>query len=194
MKKWHKTHDSMTIIVMKLCFTPGRRPSWIGGGVKKTFHIFQPVDKFRGEQGRIQELWKGGGGGAAAVPFEDPLWNFKRGARAPCAPPPLNPLVVSVDIVAHLKTYCQKKFFPGYHWNFAKMLRLIRKRTTGGKGRTKYRPTAYSLQSADHTESATGIQGPVSISTTDCSTSRRTRSDSPSCLWKQPLGLNWKGV
>ena len=56
----------------------------------------------------------GRGGGAAAVPFEDPLWNFKRGAqgacalfgppwrpslefqkggRAPCGPP-LNPLVV----------------------------------------------------------------------------------------------------
>ena len=55
------------------------------------------------------------GGGAAAVPFEDSLWNFKRGGgrrgrvpsltlledplwnfkrgRAPPAPPPLNPLV-----------------------------------------------------------------------------------------------------
>ena len=28
------------------------------------------------------------GGGAAAVPFEDPLWNFKRGGRAPPAAPP----------------------------------------------------------------------------------------------------------
>ena len=46
---------------------------------------------------------KGGGGGAAAtasegfwrVPFEDPLWNFKRDGRAPPAPPPPpNPLVV----------------------------------------------------------------------------------------------------
>ena len=44
-------------------------------------------------QGRIQDLWKGGGGAAATL-FEDPLWNFKRGARAPCAPPPLNPLVI----------------------------------------------------------------------------------------------------
>ena len=25
--------------------------------------------------------------------LEDPLWNFKRGPRAPCPPPPLNPLV-----------------------------------------------------------------------------------------------------
>ena len=32
-------------------------------------------------------------GGAAAVPFEDPLWNFKRGGCAPPAAPPLNPLV-----------------------------------------------------------------------------------------------------
>ena len=52
-------------------------------------------------QGRIQDLWKGGGGGRSGyrerhrregfwrVPFEDPLWDFKRGgARAPCAPPP----------------------------------------------------------------------------------------------------------
>ena len=46
-------------------------------------------------QGRIQDLWKGGG--AAAVPFEDPLWNFKRGARAPAAPP-LNPLVICVSM------------------------------------------------------------------------------------------------
>ena len=36
----------------------------------------------------------GKGGGAAAVPFEDPLWNFKRGGGArPLRPPPLNPLV-----------------------------------------------------------------------------------------------------
>ena len=67
------------------------------------------ADEIR-NQGRIQDVWKGGG--AAAVPFEDPLWNFKRGggrrgrapslalledplwnfkrgggARAPCAPP-----------------------------------------------------------------------------------------------------------
>ena len=36
-------------------------------------------------QGRIQDLWKGGGG-AAAVPFEDPLWNFKGGgAQGACA-------------------------------------------------------------------------------------------------------------
>ena len=67
-------------------------------------------------QGRIQDLWKGGGG-AAAVPFEDPLWNFKRGGRRgrapslalledplwnfkrgarPPAPPPPNPLVMHV--------------------------------------------------------------------------------------------------
>ena len=50
-----------------------------------------------------------GGGGAAAVPFEDPLWNFKRGGRGrapslktlligiskggrpPCTPPPCTP-------------------------------------------------------------------------------------------------------
>ena len=41
-------------------------------------------------QGRIQDLWKGGG--AAATLFEDPLWNFKRGggvqgARALFGPP-----------------------------------------------------------------------------------------------------------
>ena len=36
---------------------------------------------------------KGGGGGAAAVPFEDPLWNFKGGGAPPA--PPLNPLVIS---------------------------------------------------------------------------------------------------
>ena len=35
--------------------------------------------------GRIQDLWRGGG--AAAVPFEDPLWNFKRGRRRGRAPP-----------------------------------------------------------------------------------------------------------
>ena len=29
---------------------------------------------------------KEGGGGAAAVPFEDPLWNFKRGGRRGRAP------------------------------------------------------------------------------------------------------------
>ena len=51
------------------------------------------------QQGRIQDLWKGGGGrsgyrerhrreGFWRVPFEDPLWNFKRGGRAPPAPPP----------------------------------------------------------------------------------------------------------
>ena len=27
----------------------------------------------------------GKGGGAAAVPIEDPLWNFKRGAQGACA-------------------------------------------------------------------------------------------------------------
>ena len=46
-------------------------------------------------QGRIQDLWKGGRSGYRErrrregfwrVPFEDPLWNFKRGG-APCAPP-----------------------------------------------------------------------------------------------------------
>ena len=36
------------------------------------------------ERHRREGFWR--------VPFEDPLWNFKRGARAPCAP--LNPLVV----------------------------------------------------------------------------------------------------
>ena len=35
----------------------------------------------------------GKGGGAAAVPFEDPLWNFKRGGARPLRAPPLNPLV-----------------------------------------------------------------------------------------------------
>ena len=50
-------------------------------------------------QGRIQELWKGGGGAAAtasaagAKVLEGPVWRpslefQKGGARAPCAPPP----------------------------------------------------------------------------------------------------------
>ena len=68
---------------------------------------------------------KRGGGGAAAVPFEDPLWNFKGGGRrrgrasslalledplwnfkggggggAPPAPSPLNPLV-NLVVIAH---------------------------------------------------------------------------------------------
>ena len=38
------------------------------------------------ERRRREGFWR--------VPFEDPLWNFKRGARAPCAPP-LNPLVLT---------------------------------------------------------------------------------------------------
>ena len=42
------THDSMTIIVIKLYFTPRRRPSWIGGYTTH-FHIFQSVDKLRGK-------------------------------------------------------------------------------------------------------------------------------------------------
>ena len=41
------------------------------------------------------------------VPFEDPLWNFKRGARAPCAPP-LNPLV-DRDRQSRDKSYVQHK-------------------------------------------------------------------------------------
>ena len=71
MKKWYNTHDSMTIIVMKLYFTPGKRPS-------STFF----------------SQWTNSG--------------------------------VSVDIFAHLKNILPKefKFFRGYHWNFAKMLRL----------------------------------------------------------------------
>ena len=49
--------------------------------------------------GRIQDLWKGGGGRSGycerrrrvsfwRVPFEDPLWNFKRGGARPLRPPP----------------------------------------------------------------------------------------------------------
>ena len=41
------------------------------------------------ERRRREGFWR--------VPFEDPLWNFKRGGRAPPAPPPpLNPLVIYV--------------------------------------------------------------------------------------------------
>ena len=49
------------------------------------------------------------GGGAAAVPFEDPLWNFKRGGggRAPCGPPPLNPLVVVKVYIVQLRIFCR---------------------------------------------------------------------------------------
>ena len=49
-------------------------------------------------QGRIQDLWNGGRSGYREcrrregfwrVPFEDPLWNFKKGGRrAPPPPPP----------------------------------------------------------------------------------------------------------
>ena len=79
MKKWYNTHDSMTIIVMKLYFTPGKRPSWIGGKKNPSTFFSQ---------------WTNSG--------------------------------VSIDIFAHLKNILPKefKFFRGYHWNFAKMLRL----------------------------------------------------------------------
>ena len=57
-------------------------------------------------QGRIQDLWKGGHSGYRErrrhegfwrVPFEDPLWNFKRGGARPLRPPPPpNPLVITI--------------------------------------------------------------------------------------------------
>ena len=50
-----------------------------------------------GVQGRIQDLWKGGG--AAAVPFEDPIWNFKRARAPPAAPPPESASGVGVGCV-----------------------------------------------------------------------------------------------
>ena len=70
-----------------------------GGG--SLILLYEYTTTFRGGS-RI--CGKGGGGsgyrecrrreGFWRVPFEDPLWNFKRGPRAPCAPPPpLNPLV-----------------------------------------------------------------------------------------------------
>ena len=76
----------------------------------KSIRYIRPIWSTGADPGFVER-----GGGAAAVPFEDPLWNFKRGgrrgrapslalledplwnfkrrARAPCAPP-LNPLVV----------------------------------------------------------------------------------------------------
>ena len=56
------------------------------------------------DQGRIQDLWKGGGGAAATASaagakvfggsrLKTLFGISKGGVRAPCAPPPLNPLV-----------------------------------------------------------------------------------------------------
>ena len=80
MKKWYNTHDSMTIIVMKLYFTPGGGHLGLGGKKNPSTFFSQ---------------WTNSG--------------------------------VSVDIFAHLKNILPKefKFFPVYHWNFAKMLRLL---------------------------------------------------------------------
>ena len=53
-----------------------------GGGGRAVKALLSVGDTNSYTQGRIQDLWKGGGG-AAAVPFEDPLWNFKRGGGGP---------------------------------------------------------------------------------------------------------------
>ena len=41
------------------------------------------------ERRRREGFWR--------IPFEDPLWNFKRGGH-PLRPPPLNPLVIGIEV------------------------------------------------------------------------------------------------
>ena len=87
-------------------------------------------------QGWIQDLWKGGGRsgyrerrrreGFWRVPFEDPLWNFNGGGRAPhAAPPPLNPLVVYrfyiVSITRHDNLICNVGHLRSHNGNDLEM-------------------------------------------------------------------------
>ena len=105
--------------IMKLC----RPTDHYSSPPRAVYYIWSVLGSKALYQGRIQDLWKGGGGAQrrsrlktlfgiskggggrtgrapSLALLEDPLWNFKGGGgRAPCAPP-LNPLVFTVPYSA----------------------------------------------------------------------------------------------
>ena len=73
-------HKSNKVAVMVFTtINSGADPGFVEGGGGRSGYR---------ELRRREGFWR--------VPFEDPLWNFKRGGARPLCPPPLNPLVKQI--------------------------------------------------------------------------------------------------